>query len=109
MAYNNELNQRIIKAVARWNNIASKKMFGGVCYLLNGNMFCGIQNDALIVRLGKTAAEQALRQSHVNPFSPTGRPMKDWVLVEQPAVQSDTDLKKWLDQARRFTQTLPAK
>jgi hypothetical protein len=72
-------------------------------------LFCGIQNEALIVRLGETAAELALQKSHVNPFNPTGKPMKGWVLVEQPAIQSDRDLNKWLEQARHFTQTLPAK
>ena len=84
-------------------------MFGGICYLLNGNMFCGIQNDALIVRLGDSVAQQALQQTHVKPFNPTGKPMKGWVLVPQQALQTDSDLKKWLNQARQFTKTLQAK
>lgn len=109
MAYNKELNARINNAIARWKNTTSKKMFGGICYLLNGNMFCGIQNDALIVRLSETMAEQALQQSHIKPFSPTGKSMKSWVLVQQQALQTENDLKKWLQQAKQFTKSLPAK
>jgi TfoX/Sxy family transcriptional regulator of competence genes len=109
MAYSTELNERISKATARWKNTASKKMFGGICYLLNGNMFCGIQKEALIVRLGINAADKALQQPHVKPFDPTGKPMKGWVLVEKLACQSDDDLNRWLQQARQFAKTLPAK
>jgi TfoX/Sxy family transcriptional regulator of competence genes len=60
MAYNNELNERIHKIIARWKNTDYKKMFGGICYLLNGNMFCGIQAHGLILRLGPSGADQAL-------------------------------------------------
>ena len=109
MAYSDRLNERISTATARWNNTTRKKMFGGICYLLNGNMFCGIQKNALIVRVGIDAAELALQQPHVKPFSPTGKPMKGWVLVEQPAFQTENELNKWLLKARQFTETLPVK
>jgi len=109
MAYSNELNERINKTTARWKNIASRKMFGGVCHTLNGNMFCGVLDEHLILRLGVSAAEAALQQTHVKPFSPTGKPMKGWVLVESPAFRSDDALNRWLDQAKQFVTTLPSK
>ncbi|WP_455212340.1 TfoX/Sxy family protein [Kaarinaea lacus] len=109
MPYSDELNMRINNSIALWKNTTSKKMFGGICYLLNGNMFCGIQNDALIVRLGETMAEHALQKSHVKPFNPAGKPMKGWVLVQKQALQKDNDLTNWLKLAKQFTKSLPAK
>lgn len=109
MAFSNELNGRVHKIIARWKNTEHKKMFGGICYLLNGNMFCGIQADRLILRLGTRVAEQALQHTHVRSFNPTGKPMKGWVLVDKPAFQADQDLRTWLEQAKQFVKTLPSK
>ncbi len=83
MAYNEEVDTRIKKIVSRWKNTENKKMFGGVCHLLKGNMFCGVHKDYLILRLGEKGAEEALRSEHARPFDITGRPMKGWVMMEQ--------------------------
>ena len=109
MAYNEKIETRINKIVSGWKNTENKKMFGGICHLLNGNMFCGVLKDFLILRLGADKAEEALKLAHVRPFDITGKPMKGWVMVAEDGFKSDKDLKNWLDQTRKFVETLPAK
>jgi hypothetical protein len=109
MVYKEEIETRIKKIVSDWKDTEAKKMFGGICHLLNGNMFCGVYKDFLILRLGPDKAGDALKLPHVRPFDITGRPMKGWVMVEEVGFKSDNDLKKWLDQTRRFVSTLPSK
>ena len=84
-------------------------MFGGVCHLLNGNMFCGVNKDFLILRLGEENGNKALALPHVRPFDITGKPMKGWVMVEQDGFKTDRELANWLNQAREFVSSLPPK
>lgn len=109
MAYNEAIEGRIKNIVSSWENTDSKKMFGGICHLLNGNMFCGVYKDFLILRLGEENAERALRLSFVKPFDITGRPMKGWVMVEEDGFNKEEDLETWLNQAKELVRTLPAK
>jgi TfoX/Sxy family transcriptional regulator of competence genes len=109
MPYNEDLDKRIKKVVARWKHTADKKMFGGVCHLLNGNMFCGVHKDSLILRLGDRAAREAMGDSDVQEFDITGKPMKGWVMVAENGYKSDKDLRAWLEKAKKFAKTLPAK
>ncbi len=109
MPYNEEIDARIRKIVGRWKNTAAKKMFGGVCHLLDGNMVCGVYKDYLILRLGEKAAADALKKSDTRPFDITGKPMKGWVMVEGRGFETDVKLKAWLDRARDFVRTLPPK
>ena len=109
MPFNEELDARIQKVVARWKNTTSKKMFGGVCHLINGNMFCGVHKDSLILRLGEESARHAMRADHVREFDITGKPMKGWVMVDEPDYKTRDDLKAWLERARKFAGDLPAK
>jgi TfoX/Sxy family transcriptional regulator of competence genes len=109
MAYAEAVERRIKKIVSRWKKTEDKKMFGGVCFLLNGNMFGGVHKDFLILRLGEEASKSALQLPFVRPFDITGRPMKGWVMVESDGFASEAALEEWLNQAKRFVQTLPAK
>ncbi len=109
MAYNEELEARIEKIVSGWKNTNKKKMFGGVCHLLNGNMFCGVYKDFLILRLGEANSRKAKALPFVKPFDITGRPMKGWVMVEGLGFETDEALKEWLDEARQFAGALPPK
>jgi TfoX/Sxy family transcriptional regulator of competence genes len=109
MPYNEEIDDRIKKVIARWKNTNSKKMFGGVCHLINGNMFCGVYKDFLILRLGVDNAKEALELAHVKPFDITGRPMKGWVMVEEKGFDTEAVLRKWLNKAKAFVATLPPK
>ena len=109
MAYDEKLDLRIKKIVSRWKGTNDKKMFGGVCHLIKGNMFCGVHKDFLILRLGREKSEAALKLPCVRPFDITGRPMQGWVMVDSNDYKSDQDLKTWLDQAKMFAKTLPQK
>lgn len=109
MPYNQNLEARIQKVVSSWKNTDSKKMFGGICHLLNGNMFCGVYKDFLILRLGEDKAGEALKLPHVKPFDITGRPMKGWVMVEERGFVGEKELKDWLEKAKGFVKTLAQK
>lgn len=93
MAFNLEIEERIKKVITRWSHTEAKKMFGGVCHLIKGNMFCGVYKDFLILRLGVDIAKDALEKPDVRVFDITGRPMKGWVMVEESGFQSDDELK----------------
>jgi len=109
MPYNEEIDARIRKIVSRWANTDAKKMFGGVCHLLNGNMVCGVYKDYLILRLGEKDSIKALEQPFTKPFDITGKPMKGWVMVENQGFKHDDKLKSWLSKARAFVKKLPSK
>ena len=109
MAYNEELERRIKKIVSRWKGTDNKKMFGGICHLLNGNMFCGVHKDFLILRLGRERSEEALKLTYTRPFDITGKKMNGWVMLNSDGYKSDDELKSWLVEAKKFVQTLPKK
>jgi len=109
MAFDESLAGRIRDALARRKNVEEKKMFGGICFLLNGNLLVGVWKDSLIARLGPDEGEAALREPHVRVFDITGRPMRNWVMVEPDGVEDDDQLQKWIDRAGKFVWTLPGK
>ena len=109
MAFDESLAARIRNALARKKGVEEKKMFGGVGFLLNGNMLVGVWKDSLIVRLGPDKGEDALLEPHVKAFDITGRPMKGWVLVESGGVVADDQLKDWIQRAVKFVGKLPGK
>jgi hypothetical protein len=84
-------------------------MFGGVCYLLNGNMACGILDDNLIVRVGPEKYEDSLKLSHTRKFDITGKAMKGWVMVSYEGHESDNDLFEWVQRGVNFALSLPPK
>src|SRR4051812_35523084 len=107
MAFDESLATRIRGALARKKSIEEKKMFGGVGFLLNGNLLVGVWKDSLCVRLGPDESEEALRQPHVKPFDITGKPMKAWVLVVPEGVEGEEQLKAWIQRAVKFVGALP--
>jgi TfoX/Sxy family transcriptional regulator of competence genes len=109
MAFSEALAARIRQRLARRKNIEEKKMFGGVGFLLNGNLLVGVWKDSLIVRLGSDQAEEALLEPHIKEFDITGRPMKGWVLVESGGVEDDDQLSGWIQRAAKFVGALPVK
>jgi len=108
MGYNHELEDRILDIVTAWGNVESRKMFGGICHLIKGSMFCGVYKDFLILRLGEEAARESLAKPFVREFDITGRPMKGWVMVEAGGFRGHK-LEGWLEQARQFVKSLPKK
>lgn len=109
MPYNEEIETRINQIVSKWKNTDRKKMFGGICHLLNGNMFCGVYKDFLILRLGEEPSKKALQRPSVRPFDITGKAMKGWVMVAGEGFKTEKQLRDWLDQAKKFVKTLPSK
>src|SRR6516164_4612662 len=109
MAFDESLAARIRQHLARRKSVEEKKMFGGVGFLLNGNMLVGVWKDSLIVRLGPEEGDEALKEPHVKEFDITGRAMKGWVLVAPEGVDADEQLKGWIERAVKFVKTLPAK
>src|SRR5262245_53824116 len=108
MAFDELLAGRIRGILARRKNVEEKRMFGGVGFLLNGNMCVGVWKDSLVARLGTQQAEEAMRDPHVRAFDVTGKEMKGWVLVSPEGVAEDDCLSDWVRQALAFASTLPA-
>ncbi|UCG77719.1 MAG: TfoX/Sxy family protein [Nitrospirota bacterium] len=108
MSYNEKIDERVSRIVEEWNKTEKRNMFGGICYLLKGNMLGGVYKDFLFLRLGEKGAEEALRADHVKPFDVTGRPMKGWVMVEPEGFAEDEVLNEWLLEAKGFVETLPS-
>ena len=109
MSFDEKLDERITGIVSPWKKTGKRLMFGAVCYLMNGNMVAGVWKDFLILRLRPDGAEKALELPFARPFDVTGRAMKGWVMIEEPAVRDDGDLKEWLLEAKQFVKTLPPK
>ncbi len=109
VAYSISLAARTRDGLARKKGVEEKKMFGGICFLLNGNVLIGVWKDSLIVRLGPVDGDKALLEPHVKQFDITGRPMKGWVMVEPDGTDDDGQLKNWIERAWNFVRTLPAK
>jgi TfoX/Sxy family transcriptional regulator of competence genes len=109
MPYSESLAERIRQTFGRRKEIEEKKMFGGVGFLLNGNMLVGVWQTSLIGRIGPDEYTKALRKPNVREFDITGRPMKGWIMVEPDGIEQDSQLKDWIELAIMFVETLPAK
>ena len=109
MAYDGRLAQRIQEAMADQPGLVERKMFGGVGYMLQGNMACGVNKDDLIIRVGPERYEKALAMPHTRVFDMTGRPMRGWVVVKADGYASDKDLQGWVGQGVEFALPLPPK
>jgi TfoX/Sxy family transcriptional regulator of competence genes len=109
MAFSETLTGRIRRRLARRKNVEERKMFGGVGFLLNGNLLVGVWKESLVVRLGPDEGDEALLEPHVKQFDITGRPMRNWVLVEPAGVEDDDQLADWIGRAVKFVGALPAK
>ena len=109
MAYDELLASRIRSSLGPLPSLEEKKMFGGVGFLLHGNMACGVHKNNLIVRVGPARYDQALTNPHTRPFDMTGRPMAGWIMVESQGCGTEGDLKEWIEQGIEFVRSLPAK
>jgi TfoX/Sxy family transcriptional regulator of competence genes len=109
MPYDENLGLRIRTILAHLPSLEEKKMFGGVGFLVNGNMACGVHKDSLIVRVGPENYQAALEKKHAGVFDMTGHPMTGWVMVAAPAWASDQDLSRWVQLGLDFAKSLPPK
>ena len=101
--------QRIRERLHDERDVEDKRMFGGVAFLVNGNMSCGVHKDDLIVRLAPEDHAAALVESFTRTFDITGKPMRGWVTVAADGLLDDADLDRWIERAVTFARTLPVK
>jgi len=109
MPYDEGLAQRIREALEDQSSVTEKKMFGGLAFLLRGNMCVGVLQDELMVRVGPNQYEEALLEPHARKMDFTGRPMKGLVYVAPAGFESDDGLQAWVTRGVDFARSLPAK
>jgi TfoX/Sxy family transcriptional regulator of competence genes len=108
MAYNQKLAERI-RLQLDGIPFVEKKMFGGVGFLVGGNMACGVNKNDLIVRVDPERHATLLKKPHTKPFDLTGKPMKGWLLVEAEGCKTEKQLTAWVKEGVGFASTLPPK
>jgi len=109
MPFDEMLALRIRTMLGPLPGLEEKKMFGGVGFLLNGNMACGVHKNDFIVRVGAANYAEALSQPHTRVFDLTGRPMAGWVMVEPEGCGTEAELKAWVEDGLEFARLLPMK
>src|SRR5260370_1599901 len=107
MAFDEKLAGRIRKRLGKRAGLVEKTMFGGIAFLLNGNMCCGVHGAELIVRLDPEQTDKALSERHTRLFDLTGRPMKGWILLEQKGLAPDSRLRKLVGVGTEDASSLP--
>lgn len=109
MAFDEQLAERARTVLREHGGYAEKKMFGGLCFLINGNMVGGVLNDDLIVRMDNEEYDKALKTDHCRPMDLTGMPMTGIAMISSEGVANDNDLRHWLDLCLDFVESMPAK
>ncbi len=109
MAFDEGLAERVRDVLIDHGEIVEKRMFGGLAFMLHGNMCCGVIGEELMVRLGNEGADEARQEPHVREMDFTGRPIRSMVYVGPEGVASDEDLASWVQRGLVFASSLPAK
>lgn len=109
MAFDEALATRVRAVLGGAKGLAEKRMFGGLAFLVNGNMCCGVHGEELILRIPPEQTDQTVEEPHVRIFDMSGRPMKGWVLIGSDGIAADADLARWVGRGLEFARTLPAK
>jgi TfoX N-terminal domain len=107
--YDEELGDRVRQALGDRADLTERKMFGGLAFMLAGNMCCGVIREDVIVRMFPEEGERALDEPHVRPFDLTGRTMTGFLLVGPGATATEEGLRSWVDRAVAVAETLPPK
>ena len=109
MAYDEFLAERVRAAIGARRGIVEKKMFGGLAFMLHGNMACGVVGEKLMLRLGEEGAAAAMCEPRVGPMDFTGKPIKSMAFVEPEGLEREEDLVGWIGKALDFARALPRK
>jgi TfoX/Sxy family transcriptional regulator of competence genes len=109
VAYDEALADRIREVLSARSEVSERNMFGGIVFMVAGNMACGVLREDLIVRLGEKEGEKALAEDGVRPFDFTGRPMKTTVYVSPERTADDTGLAEWVEAGADYAASLPPK
>lgn len=106
MGYDEQMAGRVRGILAR-RDVVERRMFGGLCFMANGAMCCGLVGDTLMVRVGPDQHEEALAQPHARPMDFTGTPMKGFVYVDPPGISTVAALTRWIDRSLAYLSTVP--
>ena len=109
MSYDERLAERVRIALSGRKGVTERRMFGGIAFMLRGNMCCGVVRDLLMLRLGPERAARSLARPHVREMDFTGRPMKGMVYVLPESLRTERQLQGWVEDAAQFAQNLPEK
>jgi TfoX/Sxy family transcriptional regulator of competence genes len=109
MAYDESVALRVRNALAKYPSVEEKKMFGGLAFMVRGYMCIGVNDDDLMVRVGPDGYEAALSDPHAREMDFTGTPLRGYVYVGRAGYASPSGLRRWIDRATGFVQSLPAK
>lgn len=109
MSYDNNLAERVRKVLTGHSGLEERRMFGGLAFMLRGNMCCGVVGDDVVIRVGPGEYGAALSEPNTREMDFTGRPLKGFVYVNAKGVASDKNLRDWVSRAVRFAGSLPAK
>jgi TfoX/Sxy family transcriptional regulator of competence genes len=109
MAFDEALADRVRDVLVSHGDLSERKMFGGIAFMVGGNMAVGVIDDDLMVRLDPDDAEKALAEPHTRPMDFTGRPMKNMVFVDSAGTAADEDLAGWVEAGAAFAVSLPPK
>jgi TfoX/Sxy family transcriptional regulator of competence genes len=109
MAYDEALADRVRESLSDNPEISEQKMFGGIAFMLSGNMAVGVSKDDLMVRIDPDDQDEAVAQPGVRVFDMSGRPMKGWILVAPEATEEDRGLHRWIEAGLDFAGSLPPK
>lgn len=109
MAYDEDLAERVRERMASRKGVSEQKMFGGIAFMLDGKMACGVHGDKLIVRVPAEEHDKALKEPGAGPMDITRRPMKGFLFIGTEGTKTSASLKKWVERSAWFVATLPAK
>ena len=109
MSYDESLAERVRTALAGRGDVSERRMFGGLAFLVRGNMCCGVLGPNLVVRVGPASYAAALKEPHAREMDFTGRPLKGLVYVAKQGIRSHDNLRRWVDRGLEFVASLPGK
>jgi len=107
--FDEKLARRIRNLLKGWQSVEEKRMFGGLAFMVNGHMCCGVLNNDLVLRLGQEEYEEAISHTHARPMDFTGRPLRGLLYVSPAGLRSAHSLRAWVGRSLRFVSTLPPK
>jgi TfoX/Sxy family transcriptional regulator of competence genes len=109
VAYDRQLATRVEMALVGRDRLSERKMFGGIGFMIGGNMAVGVIGEELIVRLTPSDAEKALAERGVRQFDFTGRPMRGWIFVASTVLAREEALSGWVDAGADHAASMPVK
>jgi hypothetical protein len=109
VAYDRELADRVREVLSLREGVSEREMFGGIGFMIEGNMACAVLGDELVVRLGPEDGQRALAEPHTREFDVTGRPMRGWLFVSADGLGDDEAIAGWVDAGADFAASLPPK